>query len=768
MPEPYQCAAQGWINRAQAGWLIAGLAVLAALAIGNFPLLSGSAAPQWDAVDLFAPSFSLVGDEITAGRLLKWNPWTGAGAPDWAEPEFGTTSPVLLAASFLSISPQEGYVAYWLAVWAFGGIGMLLLARHLGAPPWGGAIAAFGFVASGFYTGHAEHMSSVYAVSFVPWILWRLDAGLCNRDWWCGVQTGVLYGLSALGGYPAFAIMTPGFLFLWALGRVLWREAGSAAGDERAGPRLAATLLTLTLVVGILISSLSYFGLLTATRGYTNTVGPRPRDISISSNLLAAGAISTFASPYLADLNLPPKPPWPETDVSMTSIYTGAASLVLAIFGLRRRSGWSWWLALMAAFALCCALGSQLPLRGWLYDFVPPTRYFRNPALFRAYVILMVGILAALATRDLAGVPGLERGRARLWMLSMFCAFGAVVSFAGVSRIAGKSLPQLHPAMLHLVAAWFGLPVLAYFLKKGFLDGTGFLRAVALLAFFDAIGALFISQPTMYTAATLPWWRIMNTRHSPNLDLSSAGLARDLSPPDFLGSYPNNRNTVIKTSVLDSYIVLRNRSPAGPGQPAIPSPVDFQREFINDPDLSRMAVGRDRLWFSAVTAWRAPDNASFKLFQQRVHELHGLPILELHSPEQMLALTPQGAPEPVRKESLDPPEVPPCVPAEVSSLAYAPNSLSFQYTAPQHGYLLVTDRWADGWEVAVNGRSRPVLGANFIFRAVEVDAGTNLIAFSYKPRGFWPLLFVSWGTLLLATMWQCRRWLRSRNAARVG
>src|ERR1019366_677539 len=295
------------LKPASTGWVLAALLLLIVLALGNIRLLSGSAAPQWDAVDFFGPQFALVGDQIRSGHLLKWDPWVGAGGPDWTEPELGATSPILLVASFLSINPQQGYVTYWMAVWAFGGLGMLLLTRHLRCPAWGGAIAALGFVASGFYTGHAEHMSSIYSVSFLPWILWRLDAGLQNRDWWCGVQAGALYGLSALGGYPAFTILTPGFLFLWALGRVLCRDAGSANGNRRSTPVLAALLLTLTVGVGFVIFSPPYVGIVFGTHGYSDYIGPRQREVSISSNLLQAGAFATFASPYLALLNFPPK-----------------------------------------------------------------------------------------------------------------------------------------------------------------------------------------------------------------------------------------------------------------------------------------------------------------------------------------------------------------------------------------------------------------------------------------------------------------------------
>ena len=57
--------------------------------------------------------------------------------------------------------------------------------------------------------------------------------------------------------------------------------------------------------------------------------------------------------------------------------------------------------------------------------------------------------------------------------------------------------------------------------------------------------------------------------------------------------------------------------------------------------LARMAVGTGRLWFSSVAAQRPPDNASFKVFQERVHALEGEPILIVHSPKQMRALSPR-------------------------------------------------------------------------------------------------------------------------------
>jgi hypothetical protein len=740
------------LQPARRAWLFAALSIPLLLALDNLPLLTGNAAPQWDAANYFGPQFALVADEARSGHLLKWNPWAGAGSPDWTEPQFGTTSPVLLAAGLLSVNPQEGYIAYWLAVWAFGGIGMLLLARHLRCPVWGGAIAALGFVASGFYTGHAEHMPYVCSMSFLPWILWRLDAGLLERDWWCGVQAGFLYGLSALGGYPAFTIVTPGFLFLWVIGKMLWRDSGAPGDTRRPGPVLAVVLLLLTLGVGGIILSPSYAGFLGATRGFSDRIGPRPRSVAISEDPLEAGAISTVASPYLAILNIPPKGPWPRTDISMTSVYAGAASLVLALFGWRRRSGWRWWLVLMGVFFACCALGGQLPVRGWLYDYVPPTRYFRHAALFRGYLIFVIAILAALATRDLAAEPVSAAERRRLWRISILAACSSAVCFAVVLRAVRARFPELVPPAIHVVVVWFGFAALAYAVKLRRLSMLHFLRLAAALALLDAAYALHISRLTLYSAAAVPLWHEMNAGHNGSLDLSSNGLARLMSyPPDWAG-LPNNRNLLPKISVFDSYITMFNR---------------FQQELVADPLLSRMALGADRFWFSSEAAWHAPDYTSFQLFRARVHELAGQPILVVHSPQQMLALPPADAPAPVRQESSEPLNAPACIPAPVSDVSYYPDSLSLRYVAPRPGYLLVTDRWADGWEATVNGRRQPVLGADFLFRAVPVETGANRIAFVYQPRWFLPLVGISWSTLALVAGWQCRRTWRARKVLPV-
>ena len=249
-------------------------------------------------------------------------------SPDVAEPELGTTSPLLLIIGILSPNPQAGFVAYWLILWAIGGVGMLALAKHLGSPLWGAWVVALGYTASGFYTGHAEHTSSLCSIAYLPWIIWRFDRALQTKKYWFAVQAGILFGLSTLGGYPQLTILTPGFLALWLVGRVLLSYEPAIDKDSRARSLLRASIfLALTVGIGLVICSPAYVAIFNDTPGYSDRVAARSRAEAISSNLLPAGALTTLASPFIALLNLQAHPVWPVSDVSMINVYLGAGAL---------------------------------------------------------------------------------------------------------------------------------------------------------------------------------------------------------------------------------------------------------------------------------------------------------------------------------------------------------------------------------------------------------------------------------------------------------
>ncbi len=382
--------------------------------------------------------------------------------------------------------------------------------------------------------------------------------------------------------------------------------------------------LAIACCIGGVIMSPEYVSFLTETHGYTFRSGSLDREFSTGSGVIAPGALGTFASPILYLLNLPGQSrAWPETDVSMSNLYMGALIVILAVGSLVvRASRWRWWLALVALFFACCAVGRHLPVRGWLYDLVPPTRYFRMPALFRAYVIVIFCVLAAYAARDLERVwEEKSVAQKKRWFITAgVVAVGAGITCKILLGLAPLTLGNLHFAVFHLVFTWTAAVLIFLLWWQRRLAGRIFVFSLILLAVFDLESTLFLSRPTIYAEDTVAsWWQAMSHDHIRNLDLTSNGLVRHLHPSENLGAYPNNRNVATKDSVLWNTGPLKNK---------------FFNQMVTDPALGEMAIGSHRIWFSARPVWAPPSDGNFAAFAEAIRRL-GKPILVLHRRREM-------------------------------------------------------------------------------------------------------------------------------------
>ena len=723
-------------------WLLAGVMLAAVFLAANFPLVNGKQAAIWDAESFFAPAFTLIADHARAGRIVLWNPWESGGSPDYAEPELGTVSPIEVSIGVLAGGTEAGFRAYYLLFWLCGGIGMLLLARQLRASAWMGFVVALAFVFCGFYTSHAEHTSSIYSFSFLPWIVWRFDVAVTAKRLMAAAQAGALWGLSALGGYPQLTILTGGFVLLWAIGRWYFSSTSDLEASAKENIplriRFKIQVFVLFFVIGTAVLAPSYIAFfLEGGTGYSDRVGPRSRAESVSSNLIEPGALTTFSSPYLTDLKFFNPRLWPHSDTSLTNIYLGGLITVLAFLSVvsKIRSKWRWWILCVAAFFLACSVGRYLPLRGWLYDYCIPTRYFRNPALFRAYPMFLASVLALLTMRDLN--EHRKSNSSTIWLkllaVSAVAALSAYVAYTHVIHSVSNVGPWLHRANKHLAWAWLGCVALSLLLLLIPKSRKLLPIMMIILALADAGQTIRLARMTVSSDghARHTWTRI-NAAHNPNLLLTPNGLQRDLRPPAWIGGAKNNENVPMKMVTFLNYATMTNT---------------FQMQLAQDPVLAEMAIAKDRIWFSPVAVTAQPKDVIYSAFTRRRDSL-GAPVLVVHTPEQMREIRHHAdvMPEDTLGARLVS-QLPAAQQIAFNLLRYTPNHFDLQVTAPNDGWVLVTDRWCRGWQAQVNGEDTPVFGGNFIFRSVKVHAGKNLINFAYRPAG-WPVLFfLSWGTL---------------------
>ncbi len=729
--------------RALVRWLPPAFFLTVVFLIITQAILTGKCVQLWDAWSFYTPAFSLVADHARSGKLLLWDPWLAAGTPDFADPQVGAASPIAIIVGVIGGGTAAAFRAYWLLIWLLGPLGLLLLARHLNAPPWGAVSVGLGYAFCGFYTAHAEHTTVLYSFSFVPWFIWRFDVALASLRFKPAAQAGALWGLSALGGYPAIVILSGGMLFLWGAGRCFGSNDEVGMLHQRpVWARLRFTFIALVIVlcVGSVVLAPTYMAFFKEGLGYTERAGAMPRLVATGAifNALNPGALATFASPYLTALKFPFLNPslWKGSDVSVADVYIGVLPLILSLLAVwqRPRSGWRWWLVGIVAFSLACAVGDRLPVRGWLYDYCPPTRYFTHSGMFRAYAIFSAAVLALLATKDLAAA--VRKPETRIWrqlvLISLVTAFAAVCAYTYVIHHVAKLGTQLGLSNWHLVVTWSGAIAVSLFPLLWHKTRRLFAILFLPLAILDASLTLQLSQKFVCDSGrTRSLLSRVDEGHKAELTLSS--LQRELEPPALLGGSHSNNTVSLRIATFYNDSTMKNR---------------FQREFLEHPVLLDMGLGTDRIWFAKDAAIVTPSGQAYRALVNRSGEL-GAGIIVVHPSVQMAKISQISSLETADRAELTAiSRLSPAAKMPAQILKYTPNNLMLKVSCLEDGWLLVTDRWAAGWRAKVNGVPVEVFGGNFIFRAVPVRSGENTIDFYYPQRMYFALVLLSWGTLV--------------------
>jgi hypothetical protein len=693
-------------------------------------LLTGAAVPRWDASSYFAPAQMLVADAAREGRLVLWNPWIGAGVPDAADPQTGTLSPVNVLLGALLGGSLGGFIAYWLLIWWLGGVAMFFLARHLGAPPWPAGLIALGFLASGFYIGHAQHTSFQLGYSFLPLIVWRFDLAITTGRRLPAVQAGALWGLAALSSYPALTILSGCFLPCWAVGR--------------AGPRKTIAALLLLVVVGGIVMSPTWVAFFFEGKGYSDRTDPLRRELAVDSNAIHPKALTTWASPYVAVLGLTDPQLFQARGAYGASLYLPALIPILAVAGLLllqdrspRSRLWRASLALLGLLALACALGSVFPFRGWLYDLFLPLRFFRHSMIFRGYTLFIWCVLASLAARDLLATSNDGRSWKRFVMAAMAVVVAAIATLGLVGLTTETGGTHFRAAALIAAVLWIATASLLLCLHhpshgKRPLAARLVLGLLVAVAALDAWSAIRMSRQFIVSevkSALGNWQQTLESRsaHLQPVDVERGSRSR-------FGRKTNNRNIVAKEAVLESLVPNTNR---------------YYLKWIRHPGLREAATGRERSWFIRAEAkelvpWSP---AAFSHFVECFNLNNKMPFV-LHRRHDLLRPDSRaGLAEPALPE-----ELPVATPLAVQVVSSEPERLELLIEAPSDGYLMTTDRFARGWTARVNGVAATAHPANFIFRAVAAPEGQSRIVWTYTPAGHPWLLLLSWGTLLGAVL----------------
>lgn len=349
---------------------------------------------KWDLIDTAYPWKYFIGDCLQSNILPLWNPYQHCGYPIHADPQSSAWYPITWVFGYF-----WGYSVYIMSIdfvlhIFLAGSGMYLLGRRLGFMKSISLMMGTAYMFSGFFVGNAQHFMWIISGTWLPFIL----VAYINLYQYKRIKQAVIFGLliclTVTGGYPAFTMILIYLLlvlFIFYAIRV-FQDEGKSSLLQFFKINLLALFFSITNSAVYLFSILKLIPELTRTAGFSlqeALFGP-----------LSLPCLISFIFPFGVvnhDLSLF------RTDLSMTNIYFGLPIFIffIASFFIKKPPLIKLFL-FWGLFLLSAAVGDALPIRAFLYNYVPFFNIFRFPALLRLFVILSFIIVAGFAINEFA------------------------------------------------------------------------------------------------------------------------------------------------------------------------------------------------------------------------------------------------------------------------------------------------------------------------------------------------------------------------------
>lgn len=350
-----------------------GVVLIAAVAAMLFvaPLFRGEVFTQRDHSDYFQPLRWHTAQQLRAGELPLWNPYSAAGERWLANPQTGVFYPPTWL--FVVLPFPTAYMLHLLLHLFILGWGMYALMSQMVSRE-AALVAAVAVVLGGPTLSLLDVQNNLMTFAWIPWAALM---GIARRP----VAGGVVLALSFLAGEP----------FLAAVAAFFFVAATFAAGRDGERARLASKAVAVC-KAGVVAAGLSAIQLLP----FIELVRGSDRAAGLSAELISHESMRP--SEWLRAA-MPPKAMFDPgaSQHFILVVYVGAAVVGLSLLSLfvarRRKATWGW-LAVLAA-AVIVAGGKFVPLAGEAMAAAPVT-LFRYPARVVPIGALALAALAAI------------------------------------------------------------------------------------------------------------------------------------------------------------------------------------------------------------------------------------------------------------------------------------------------------------------------------------------------------------------------------------
>ncbi len=780
-----------------------------AAAIGAVVLLG--AAFLWEVLSLtgvpiardmqlfFLPQRRLLWASLQAGHLPLWTPFLGNGTPLLANFQSGAFYPPNW---IYAVSPFfEAFNALLVLHFVLGGAFMYLFCRAADYGRSSASTAAIGYMLGGYFVSLTNLLNVLQAAAWAPAVCWAILVYAKSRSTRSFVLLVAVLWLAFIAGEP----------LTFALAAALGGGYGIVRYRRGRSWRGALALIASLSLAGILVGGLAAMQVLPTAEfvSESDRAGGLIYEESERYHLEPVRLIHLAVPPEYGD---PVYRFGRKAMLVMFSVYLGAVALVLiaaARLDRDRRLESLYWAA-VGALGLILSLGDATPLYGFLYRHLPGFASFRFPERFLFLTGFSAAMLAATGLSALRAVQRPVRLDGALGVGALAIVTGIPIAwsvYADSLRVWGEAhLPEApffqNFAFAH--AMWAGnlwriavlvaitLLVITLYRRRVFRESllVAFLLGLLTLdlwtahrqltpvadrSFFEEAPVLaslvpFEALRTDYRYRASPFDEDITRFHTlPGLSLESEKwtwqqtvqpglgalqgilthdsgdaihLSRAVAQSTFLAMLPNeSRWRVLRLAsvrwVYSFHGYERDLYGSRTRLDSLPGFVYELRDPVPRAYLAEEAVLVDEeieAFNASITREFEPRRQVALLAAEAAKAAEavkaGLPAVQAlaDEPNDGSGTASQSAARIVTDEGTE------------IRISVAPTAA---------GYLVLTDSDYPGWSAHVDGEERPILLANYFYRAVPVRPGDREVVFTYRSRPFELGRRISAATLVL-------------------
>lgn len=611
--------------------------------------------------------------------------------------------------------------------------------------------------------GWSEHLTLLGIMVWLPLIFILLDKMLLQKSYRYALGVGTVLGIQILSGHFQFCffVMFASVAYFVFRSLSLSKEQAEARSGARYLSLMAvAMVLCLTLSAVELLPNLEAIGYLIKNRVIQQfNLGPFFMRGAMSLSYLITLLEPNFLGPQstlhpLGSRNLP--------DVA----YVGMLPFLLAsvnIFNLKKR--FPLFFLILVILALSLALGT--PIYQVLF-LIPKFGLVRAPWRALYLVVFSLSVLAGLGFDFLVGVVRERRSSPSPWALAIVWLIPLTVVILMVNRVTASSIniyPGTPPLLSYalkqtLILLFFfslSLAVLLFFLRRVIRFRLFIASALAITA-IDVVGqnlwyypALDYNQAYFPTASIeflqqhLGLYRIarygtelLESPLAPNTGMIYGFFDVQGSDPYILENYVSFLNLIEDHGLEAAWHRISNIEEEG----SLDSPLLdlLGAKYI----LTTSEIGIDK--YELVFDGEGKDIEIYenKEVLPRAFIVHRVEVL----------LEKEKALDRLSSDSLDPGQVviigqelptlevamnveaPLKDNSEAQIISYGLNDVTIKAQMENPGFLVLTDIYYPGWKAFVDRQERELYRADYIFRAVYLEAGDHQVRFVFEPLSF--------------------------------